>query len=350
MIKIAGAGLSGLTAAINLAKAGYSVEIFESRKDCGNRFKGDLQGLENWSSKKDVLKDLESMNLKLNFDYTPFKKIATSNGNKLDEFIFKKPIFYLVKRGSMQDSIGRGLLRQTKDFKVKIHFNSKINKKDANIIATGPKPPTSAIDKGIVFETNMNDMAIVLINNTAAYNGYSYLLISKGYGCMCTVVFGKTDLVNKCFKETKNIFSRLVNLEIKNPRIVGGYANFNYEPLLVKGNKLFVGEAAGLQDAFLGFGMRYAITSGYLAAKSIINNVDYKKLIEKRFFKQMRAAIVNRFLFERLGDNAYQILIGKAKKSKNLFKILFMAYNFSYKFQKLLFPISLITLKKKYKI
>jgi len=53
MIKILGAGLSGLTAGINLAKNGYEVEIFELRNDCGARFKGDLQGLENWSSKKD---------------------------------------------------------------------------------------------------------------------------------------------------------------------------------------------------------------------------------------------------------------------------------------------------------
>lgn len=350
MIKIAGAGLSGLTAAINLAKAGYSVEIFESKKDCGNRFKGDLQGLENWSSKKGVLKDLESMNLKLNFDYAPFKKIATSNGDGLDEFIFKKPIFYLVKRGSMRDSIDQGLLRQARNFKVKIHFNSKTNEKDIHIIATGPKRTTLCTDKGIAFETSMGDMAIGLMNNNAAYNGYSYLLISKGYGCMCTVVVGKPNLVNKCFKETKNIFSRLVNLEIKNPRSVGGYGNFNYEPLLVKEDRLFVGEAAGLQDAFLGFGMRYAITSGYLAAKSIIDNIDYKKLIEKRFFNQMKASIVNRFLFERLGDKAYQLLINKAKKSKDLSKILFKAYNFSFKFQKLLFPISLATLKIKYKI
>ena len=42
-IKIAGAGPAGLTAAINLAKAGYQVEVFEKNHDTGVRFHGDLQ-------------------------------------------------------------------------------------------------------------------------------------------------------------------------------------------------------------------------------------------------------------------------------------------------------------------
>lgn len=57
-IKILGAGISGLTAAINLAKAGYKVDVYERNKDVGMRFGGDLQGLENWSDKEDVLEML----------------------------------------------------------------------------------------------------------------------------------------------------------------------------------------------------------------------------------------------------------------------------------------------------
>ena len=36
-IKIMGAGLSGLSAAINLAKAGFNVDAFEKRDNCGKR-------------------------------------------------------------------------------------------------------------------------------------------------------------------------------------------------------------------------------------------------------------------------------------------------------------------------
>ena len=58
-IKILGAGIAGLTAAIVLAKSGHLVEVFEKNKDCGMRFHGDLQGLENWSEKKMWLKSLK---------------------------------------------------------------------------------------------------------------------------------------------------------------------------------------------------------------------------------------------------------------------------------------------------
>ena len=55
-VKILGAGLSGLTAAINLAQIGYKVDVYEKNKDVGMRFHGDLQGLENWSKKKTFYK------------------------------------------------------------------------------------------------------------------------------------------------------------------------------------------------------------------------------------------------------------------------------------------------------
>ena len=80
IIKIAGAGPSGLTAAINLAKAGYDVHVFEKRSDTGKRFHGDLQGLENWSSDLNVISELEQMNIHVNFDCAPFLNLITTNG------------------------------------------------------------------------------------------------------------------------------------------------------------------------------------------------------------------------------------------------------------------------------
>lgn len=188
MIKILGAGISGLTAAINFAKAGYNVEIFELREDCGTRFNGDLQGLENWTTKKDVLKDLKSMNLNINFKFKPFKSIIVTDGTSNVKFSFKRPLFYLVKRGKMYESIDQGLKRQAQELGVKIYFNSKMKEKNVHIIANGPKKAL-AIAKGISFDTEMEDMALALIGDKFAYKGYSYLLVCNGYGNMCSVVF-----------------------------------------------------------------------------------------------------------------------------------------------------------------
>ena len=49
----------------------------------------------------------------------------------------------------------------------------------------------------------------------------------------------------------------------------------------MQNQKLLVGEAAGFQDLFLGFGMKYAFLSGYIAAKSIIEEKNYDGLMER---------------------------------------------------------------------
>lgn len=56
---ILGAGPAGLSAAINLASAGYSVDVFEKNQEIGSVVKRNLQGLENWSDKKDVVKEFK---------------------------------------------------------------------------------------------------------------------------------------------------------------------------------------------------------------------------------------------------------------------------------------------------
>ena len=63
-INILGAGISGLTAAINLSKNGYETVVYERNSDVGLRFHGDIQGLENWSEKQDVIKDLKRFGIK----------------------------------------------------------------------------------------------------------------------------------------------------------------------------------------------------------------------------------------------------------------------------------------------
>lgn len=82
-VKIAGAGLSGLAAAINLAKAGKDVEVFELNKDCGCRFHGDLQGIENWSYEEDAILHLKNMGIKINFKYKPVSSIILTNNTKI---------------------------------------------------------------------------------------------------------------------------------------------------------------------------------------------------------------------------------------------------------------------------
>jgi len=351
-IKILGGGLSGLTAAINLAKAGYNVDVFEKRSDCGKRFHGDLEGIENWSSKIDVMDELNSMNIKTNFNFNPFKTVGISDGNEIVKMTLKRPLFYIVKRGISEDTIDQNFKNQALDLGVNIHFNSKESKENMDIISTGPSENKYiGIVRGIRFETESDDIAIALLNKTASISGYSYLLISNGYGCICSVnVYIDSNLVNKYFKNTYDIFTKLVDFKIKNKKNVGGVGCFLLNPRYVENGKIYTGEAAGYQDMLWGFGMRYAMISGYLASLSIMENKNYKKLIKENISDRLKTSVVNRFLSEKGGYYVYVYLFNQAKKNLDKWEdMLYERYNPSLHYR-MLYPFAKRYLSKKTKL
>ncbi|MFH1978366.1 MAG: NAD(P)/FAD-dependent oxidoreductase [Candidatus Aenigmatarchaeota archaeon] len=345
-IKILGGGPAGLSAAINLAKAGYEVDVFERNKDAGHRFLGDLQGLENWSEKIDVLERFRKMNIIINFDCDPFTDYAFYNGYRVWKLSEKAPSFYAVKRGGIKGSLDQGLKKQSLEVGVKIHFGSTIPETKADIIATGPiQKELLAADKGVTFKTKMEDVAIMLFNNKAAYNGYGYLLVTKGYGCLCTVVDIKSRNVRESLEETKRLFSNIVDLDIKNPHNVGGTGCFSNQNIFQKENRLYVGESAGLQDFFWGFGIGLAITSGFLAAKSIIENKNYEKLAKAKFRNKMKAGVSNRFFWENFNFRNYTLIMNWLFKSNTIPKM-HSLYNFNHPLQRLSYPIALYYMRK----
>ena len=57
-----------------------------------------------------------------------------------------------------------------------------------------------------------------------------------------------------------------------------------------------------------GFGMRYAITSGVLAAKSILGEGDYESEVRKNLVPLIKISATNRFLMNRMGDNGFKMV------------------------------------------
>ena len=343
-IKIAGAGISGISAAISLAKFGYEVEIHEQAKTNASRFHGDYQGLINWQVDKDILEFLKEINIEINFPYKIFDETTIYN-NKLKSFVFKfeKPAFYLVKRGPFPGAIDEAIRKQAESLGVKFHFNSKID--DADIFATGPKR-TDALDIGYLFETDLPDMIVALLDDKIAPKMYAYLVVVNGEATCATVMmppFKNSKVLADIAFET---FCKLYNLSPKNKRLFSGYGNFSYE-LINNMDKPYVGESAGFQDALFGAGMHYAFYSGYLAAKSIHEKLDYWELVRKEIHPWMRASLSNRFGFELLGNKGYSFVLNQACKGKNLSKSLQKRYNEN-KITKLLYPVARRVLKNRY--
>jgi flavin-dependent dehydrogenase len=309
-ISIAGAGPAGLTAAIVLAKHGCKARVYEISPDVGHRMNGDFQGLENWSSDKDITSLLKNdIGIDINFLCAPYYggDICAPGMGPL-EIKSKKPIFYLVKRGAMGGSLDKGLKEQALSLGVEIIFNSRLNfAEGGTIIGTGPKR-ADFIAVGITFDTGMKDLATVVFNDEIAPKGYAYLLVNKGYGTMATVIYKDYKNEKKYFENMLNFFKNNKNLDIKNDKKFGGCGNFFLKDTNVEQKTIYVGESAGFQDCLWGFGMKYAIVSGYLAAMSIIKNSDYDLLWKKELKPMLETSLVNRYLFEKFGHTGYRYL------------------------------------------
>jgi len=286
------------------------------------------------------------MNIEINFDCDPFFKTTFINNSKDEEISSKEPLLYLVKRGSSSGTFDYGLKEQALKLGVNIYSERTFSFDEVDIVATGSVfKEVPVVAKGIIFKTNLKDVVVMACNNNLAFKGYSYLLVTKGYGCMCSAVFDELDKVTECFEKTKKFFVEKFNLDIQSSKNVGGVGSFSLKNTFQKGKVLYIGEAAGLQDLLWGFGMRYAVTSGYLAAQSIINNENYEEKAEKYFGNKLKASMVNRYLWEKIVSRRnYSFMVDHAEIVKNQ---LYSINNYNL-LRRMIYPVALSYLKKKY--
>jgi flavin-dependent dehydrogenase len=74
----------------------------------------------------------------------------------------------------------------------------------------------------------------------------------------------------------------------------------------MKGRVYYVGEAAGFQDPFRGFGMNYALESGYLAAKALLEGKDYDRMWKEQFKSRIKTDLFRRYAMVVFGDRAIE--------------------------------------------
>ena len=134
-INIIGAGPAGLTAAIVLRKHGYPVRGFDKSPDVGHRLSGDFQGLENWSSGKDLKELIKDIGIEINFLCVPrYGGTLFAPGMKPAEIKSDRPIFYLVKRGAMAGTFDTGLKEKAQSLGAEILFNHRLDTFDGQAI------------------------------------------------------------------------------------------------------------------------------------------------------------------------------------------------------------------------
>lgn len=248
--------------------------------------------------------------------------------NKL-EIKSERPFFYLVKRGPEEGSLDQGLKTQAIKSGVNFRFSQKIEKLEGRaIVGTCPKG-ADAIAVGLLFDTDYRDTAALIFDNDIALDGHGYLLIYKGRGTIACCLFRDYRREKECVRKTIDRFRELYPFDMQNEREFGGFGNFFLKDSAVRNEKLYVGENSGFQDFLWGFGMRYAVTSGYVAAKSLAEGEDYDLLWKRALYPRLSTSLSNRFLLSKAGNAGYRRLVGSARQGGDAWMFLHRHYNSS---------------------
>jgi len=296
IIKILGAGISGLSTAVMLAKNGLKVKVFEKNSHAGGRFKRDFQCLRNFG---DITIDPIAEFEKLGISLKPYKKLNRifrySQSRYFEVVSDDQPIYYLVLRGSSKNSIDSQLKNLAITQGVNIKYRTKLNINEVDIVATGPFKADGLAYGAIYEDTNLDKAGYVFLDRRHSPNGYLYALPGekKGEASVINVTrdsASSLQIIKSSFNHAlqENIVLKDLLKGATKKSIEQGIGCFTLLDNFYLNNKYYVGEAAGLQDAIAGFGIRYAIISGFLAAQSILTGKDYNLLLDETFSSQWK--------------------------------------------------------------
>ena len=258
-IIIAGAGLSGLSAAYTLAKSGLDVLVYEKKSSPGHD-KHPYSCAVKSVNGLNVLQEFASFDISIKtYEINP--RVIKYSPNNQKNVGFKH--YYLIGMGQSEHSLENQLYLKCLSENVKFKFNSP--SQEADIIATGPKIPLVNIHGyGTVFSHMKVDpeATYLIYNNDIAPKGYTYISTKNALTTVMAVSFDPPTFIkmkekfHKALHEFRPLKEMTTGATKKSEIYGSAFYRKDPYPYLEKNGKLYVGEAAGLQDAARGFGIR----------------------------------------------------------------------------------------------
>ena len=298
-VRIAGAGLAGLVAATSTAAAGEAVEVFEAKSRLLPSTGAHTEAVRNYES-IDALEELRGYGFRLR----PFAEVHTAiRKSEHYENVLRGKSYYLFMRGREEYTVDQQLFREAQDRGVQFHFGVKAPP-DVDIVATGPPHGEfNMLAAGFTFTSEGSNLdrntVIALLDNTLAPGGY--LAITPGVEYDSIYSGSWTDLeYARVLEMAKRGFERpWVRGILGTSKWVDkiyGKAYYAPDPIATaaRGKSLYVGEAGGFQDAVAAYGFRYAVITGALAARSIVEGLDYPELLRSCFKDEFERAYAYR--------------------------------------------------------
>ncbi len=314
-VKIAGAGIAGLCAAITLKQLRKNINISIRDNACSIREKipRGVNALRNYSEKTDIQKQYRDLGFKLNSFHPIMRQKYLLSGSKYFEVESKnRPIFYSTTRGT-ESSIDNMLLKQANELDIKIQWNSTYRSEKIDIFATGAKY-THCIGYGQHFIDIEETNTIIILQNSK-YCPYGYMCIIPYSENEASIILGNFNPSNpsKLKQDYQRALQKIPQFQeyIRGATIkheLFGKGNFGLPSSMVNGSTLLVGERAGLLEAFRGFGIHNAILSGYAAGYSLANGSNYDNLWRELLYKSLERGLLRRIAENEMNLSSEQIL------------------------------------------
>jgi flavin-dependent dehydrogenase len=301
-LAIAGAGPAGLAAATLLARAGRGVVVHERNATVGARFVGDLQVIEDASDRRE---DVPTMFARLGLPAPRWIPATTAEffDAKMRRFEVssREPYAWFVTRGPGEGTLDTTLLSGAVEAGAEVRFRSRLEPAAADLVATGPQTP-DGLARETAFETDAKTRIRVLFDPSVAPGGYAYLFTVGGRGTFGCAVVHDLGGIDRYFEKAKEKLLAVDDVPMEAPRDAYSFMSFALVPEPSRDGRPAAGEAGAFQDYLFGLGMRYAISSGALAAEALLSGRDFGALARERFGRRQRVSLVNRFLYEAGGS------------------------------------------------
>jgi flavin-dependent dehydrogenase len=303
--------LSGLTAAINLARKGYNVTIYEKEPRVG--------GLEKCNPSVHMTPlHFKKMKEYIGIDVEP----CFSELKKFKAYIYSKIVqfnpkyLYLTERGPNKTSLDYYLFKIAEEEGVNFEFCHPLTPNmiksipDNSIIATGTYSglckhmklhyiPFIHFD-GHIKTRCSNNFCLAYFDSYIGGYGYAYIAAKD------RLISGEIDFfLNQPYEKYLNKFKKRLketnNLEFSKWSLVKDYypeKSFLFKKIQRK-TFIFSGAISGFHDPFFGFGVNSALISGKIAAMTIISK---KKGMQeyKRFTKNLSKMFILSKIYNHL--------------------------------------------------
>ncbi len=329
-LRIAGAGIAGMTAALQLRRFGREVLIIEKQTQVGGSRHGDLEGIENWIFPVPLSKFFANHGI-------DFERITSTPSDQFtvdtaagSSFVIRSriPFFHIVRRGADKGCIDAQLYRQCKEAGVRFKCGSMATA-DVHIDSTGANKAVAYI-KGINFTSSLPDQIHLLLGEKFAPKGYGYLIINGGRGTVAAAYKKLPQELGDPLENTITHFQRL-NIFIEDGKQFASRGSFSLPINRGFTFPLKVGEAGGYQDYLFGFGLRMAMMSGSAAAKYISGDIRNARKLLHLMNRKCKMSFLNRILYERLSDDQMAYLAQRLATADQPLYLLRQAYQWNFR-------------------